>query len=97
VFFHRTAEAEAISKSRRSCGVASLPLNSFQSGIWQALDQMWHRNDDADDRRNQRANRDVESSTSVIKPLLLACYLLLLLFNPRRVLFSEPFPNEVLL
>jgi hypothetical protein len=47
-----------------------------------------HRDDNADHRRNQRANSDVESPARVIKPLFFSRYLLKFFFVPFNVFFS---------
>jgi hypothetical protein len=56
-----------------------------------------HRDDNADHRRNQRANSDVESPARVIKPLFFSRYLLKFFFVPFNVFFSKPFSDEPLL
>jgi hypothetical protein len=56
-----------------------------------------HRDDNADHRRNHRANSGVESPARVIKALFFSRYLLKFLFVPLNVFFSEPFSDEPLL
>ena len=56
-----------------------------------------HRDDNANHRRNHRANSAVESPARVIKTLLFSRYLLEFFFVPFNVFFSEPFSDELLL
>jgi hypothetical protein len=55
-----------------------------------------HRDDNADHRRNQRANSDVESPARVIKPLFFSRYLLKFFFVPFNVFFSKCLSGEKL-
>lgn len=57
---------------------------------------MKHRNNDADDRRHQRANSDVGHPARVIKLVFFSRRPLKFIFIPLKVLFSKPSSDELL-
>src|SRR5260370_20724349 len=84
--FSPSPTGRRMASERCECGIAPPPRSDVK-----------HRDDNADHRRNHRANSNVENPARVIKTLFFSRYMLKFSFVPFNVFFSEPFSAKSLL